>query len=238
MKNANRTLRKTSVLIAAGVGAAVGLSNPPAHAVTGADGNDISFGGSATELSGKVTLMYGKTYTVNVLIQHGGNATSVAKNAGNFLRTYSAGVACNTGSFYLGAIIAPGSAGGPAKYIKIRFNDGVQKFGWSQYQKVGTVLHFGAWGYNNTGGAIKTLGESVTAHVVPLANGKNKLFWTNANEDGIARYEAQTQDASSAWTTVGSEAAGAGSYAATVPAASNCRIVVEKVDGSTEAIGF
>ena len=129
-------------------------------------------------------------------------------------------------------------AGGPDKYIKIRFNDGTQYYGWSQFQLSGNTFLFGAWSYAPEGSNIPTLADSVTAQKLGLADGREKLVWSNANEDGVARYEVQAKDASGAWNAVSSEAPGAGMYSMAAPKGAQCRVVVEKVDGSTEHIAF
>ena len=94
------------------------------------------------------------------------------------------------------------------------------------------------WGYENTGASIHTLAGSVTARKLGLADGREKLVWSNANEEGVARYEVQTKDAAGQWHAVSSEAPGAGMYSMAVPAGAECRVVVEKVDGTAEHIAF
>ena len=223
--------KKCSVMLAAGMGAAVCLSGTPALAVSGLDGNDIPFNMKHSEFSGKISLF---NSTGTWLAKAGGNNTGFART-GVYLQTYNTGVNCEVGSFATSVKL---NSVGPDRYIKIRFNDGTQYYGWSQFQVSGSTFLFGAWSYAPVGSGIKTLSSSVSASKLGLSDGRTKLLWSNTNEDGIARYETQTKDASGAWTTVSSDAAGAGSYSATVPAGVACRIVVEKVDGATEEIGF
>jgi hypothetical protein len=102
----------------------------------------------------------------------------------------------------------------------------------------GMSISFNKWAYDNTGAPIMTLADTVTTRKMTLSDGRVKLHWTNANEDGIARYEVQTKDASGAWKAVDSDAPGVGKYGATVAKDAQCKIVVEKVDGTTEEVAF
>ena len=224
--------KKCSALLAASAGAAVCLSGGPAFAVSGTTGPTIApmayapmFGG-AIVMANYVGVMLGG-YTLT-------NSIQVAL-VGTYVATYGPGVDCATGVF---ANYGKALPGGPDRFIKIKFNNGTQYYGWSQFTKTGTNYEFGAWSYDAEGNNIWTLADSVTASKLGLSDGREKLVWSNANEEGVARYEVQAKDASGAWHAVSSEAPGAGMYSVAVPAGSECRVVVEKVDGTAENIGF
>ncbi len=240
----DKTMRKCSVMLAAGMGAAVCLTSSSAKAakISGADGNDISFLNTATEFGGKIMILNRDVHFPEEFYfwPRGSKDTRFA-GSWDSICTYHEGSSCKTAIEWLRT--GWPRMGGPDRFIKVRFNEGGLKYGWIQYQKVGTgdetTFVMGAWAYeNNVDGAIKTLAGSIEANTLFLSDGTTKLIWSNANEDGVSRYEAQMKNASGAWTTVSSDAAGAGSYSATVPAGSTCRIVVEKVDGAVEEIGF
>jgi hypothetical protein len=71
-----------------------------------------------------------------------------------------------------------------------------------------------------------------------LTNGQEKLHWSNDSEDGVARYEVQSQDASGAWTAADSDVPGSGSYSTKIDSGKTCRLVVEMTDGPTKEIAF
>ena len=237
--------KKCSAILAAGAGAAVCLSGSPALAVSGPAGNNlVSMGGTQTEFGGKISL----SVSMSFLCGRGSNNTEMVRATFGMpwhIATYASNAQCTSlfsGGSWAGCTLrVVGVPGGDNRYIKIRFNDGGgYKYGWSQYKDLGGgTWQFGAWSYSNTvDGAILTLADSVKAQKLGLADGREKLVWSNANEEGVARYEVQAKDASGAWNAVSSEAPGAGMYSIAVPKGSNCRIVVEKVDGTAENIAF
>lgn len=129
------------------------------------------------------------------------------------------------------------------KFFAIRFRDAgagnAIRYGWLHI-----VSHFApqqiqidTWGYNQTGGNIRTLSDTVTAKKLALSDGRLKLNWTSKNEQGVARYEVQARDAAGQWASLDSDAPGAGRYSTTV-APGVYRLVVEKVDGTVEVMAF
>jgi hypothetical protein len=153
------------------------------------------------------------------------------------LKTFGAGSSCKNGNFFsFGSIV--GAGGGPSKYIKIRFKEGgVTKYGWSQFTKSGTTFQFGAWSYNNAGGAIKTLGESVKATRLELTDGGAMLHFTNGNEEGVASYAIEAARDGS-WEAVARFAPGDGHYSVQEPGGAAYRLVVERLDGGTHHLSF
>ena len=246
-----KTSMKCSVLLAAGAGASVCLTGGGAFAakITGAisasnAGRTVFAASNSLKLfNAKVNGMFLPESTHDNRIWFWGGAINLngtALNSNAYIAMHSAGVAISNGmahSFVAKKVPANVSD----RYMAIRFADSGDRFGWVHVHSTNagrTQIVLDTWGYEDSGASIHTLGESVTAKKLGLSDGRAKLMWSNANEDGIARYEAQTKDASGAWTAVSSDAAGAGHYSATVPAGATCRIVVEKVDGATEEIGF
>ena len=233
-----KNIRKCSTLLAASASAAVCLTGGHAFAASGTYGGKLmDKTGFHSFFSGKIHLAFSNTRLVALK----SSVTQFLTVATGTIRVLGSGSTCKTltaANVWFGSGFLPFVEN---KYIAIRFNDGGGfKYGWTEFTcNSAASCKLYSWSYNNTvGGAIKTLSESVTAKKLPLLDGRTKLVWSNTNEDGIARYEAQTKDASGVWTTVSSDAAGAGSYSATVPAGATYRIVVEKVDGATEEIGF
>ena len=223
--------KKCSALLAAGAGAAVCLSGGPAQAISGLTGPILASMSSAPAFSGAIVL--GNAMGV----YFGGNgpySTQVAVS-GPMVATYGPGINCETGTFTQGAQ-AP--AGGPDRFVKIRFNNGTQYYGWTQFTNNAGVFELGAWSYMPVGAGIPTLADSVKAQKLGLADGREKLVWSNANEEGVARYEVQAKDAAGVWSAVSSEVPGAGMYSIAVPKGGECRVVLEKVDGTTEGIAF
>lgn len=129
------------------------------------------------------------------------------------------------------------------KYFAVAFATSLTTYdyGWLEVVSTsanGKIIQFGKWGYNATGAAIKTLAGSVITHQVGLSDGRVKLLWNNGNEDGVARYEVQVKDVSGAWHAVDSTTPGEGRYATTLAGGSECRLLVENVDGATQEIAF
>lgn len=128
------------------------------------------------------------------------------------------------------------------KYAAVRFRVvPTAWFGWLHFVATdagGASITVDKWGYESTGASCKTLSDSVATQRLGLSDGHIALHWTNANEDGVARYEVQTTNASGAWQAVDSCTPGAGHYAVNVPEDAACRLVVERVDGTSEEVAF
>jgi hypothetical protein len=244
-KRTKRTHARTSpALLAVGVGATVCLSTGDAEAVSGTKGNPIVQGNGvpATELGGKVEFVgFGPWSTIYAKPLNSGMVGWKIMNSGTrsglFLATFGPGFSCKTGSFVELAYVAA-AAGGPSKYIKIRFKEGgTRKYGWSQFTNSGFTFHFGAWSYNNAGGAIKTLGESVKATRLELTDGGAMLHFTNGNEEGVASYAIEAERDGS-WEAVARFAPGDGRYSVQEPGGAAYRLVVERLDGGTHHLSF
>jgi hypothetical protein len=240
-KRTKRTHARTSpALLAVGVGATVCLSTGDAEAVSGTKGNDLRrLDRSIQELGGKIKASAGYYLTLTAApSNHPLNSAAFGARNGVLL-TYGAGSSCSKGNFFgTGRVI--GVLGGPSKYIKIRFKEGgVTKYGWSQYQITNNFFNikFGAWSYNNAGGAIKTLGESVKATRLELTDGGAMLHFTNGNEEGVASYAIEAERDGS-WEAVARFAPGDGRYSVQEPGGAAYRLVVERLDGATRLLSF
>jgi hypothetical protein len=225
--------RTSPALLAVGVGATVCLSTGEAEAISGLAGNPIAPGATASELGGKVKFRNGASSLVG---KFNAAAAGTKGTTSHYLQTFGPGVSCKTGPFNVKASLT-GVWGGSGKYIKIRFNDGSTKYGWSQFTKSGTNLYFGAWSYNNSGGAIKTLGESVKATRLELTDGGAMLHFTNGNEEGVAAYAIEA-DREGSWEAVARFAPGDGRYSVQEPGGAAYRLVVERLDGGTHHLSF
>lgn len=128
------------------------------------------------------------------------------------------------------------------KYIAVNFRVGVdERYGWVHVISTNasaTQITMDKWGYNATGGSIETLDASVAVKKLALSDGQVKLCWSNANEQGVARYVVEVQRDGGAWSEVDSSAPGAGNYAAKVEEGATCRLAIERVDGATEHLAF
>ena len=160
-----------------------------------------------------------------------------------YLRTVNAGV-----------VVSSGMPGGfnsfvrnrnnvANKFMSVKFNAGGVRFGWIHIVSIdgnGANLQINQWGYNSTtvGGSIKTLSDSLTARKFDLADGKVKLHWTNSNEDGVSRYEVQAKDAEGEWQAVDSDTPGDGRYTLKTENEGDYRLMVEKIDGTSETVDF
>ncbi len=248
MKAKHLRHRKCSVLLAAGAGAAVCLSQPHAAVSSGAVNNSfaksVPFGVFDNEINISVytftsgliglQLLGGTSNTAFFHGDGGGSNTVIFKAADADVST----------------LAFPGQTvnipyGFPASpYLGLKFTidgaAGTYYYGWIEIANAtATKLHVGEWGWNNSPGAnIKTLADSLTTTKLPLATGLTRLHWTNDNEDGVARYEVQSKDASGAWQAIDSDTPGEGRYTATVAKDAECRLVVEKVDGQSEEVQF
>jgi hypothetical protein len=230
--------RKCSALLATGVGAAVCLTGgTQAHAVNGtiaaSNGGNSVFGNSTIYLFGNkatATVFFG------TIVRLGAGSLSFVRTGGANISNMSASVTVN--SLLPAASIAVLS-NTTNKYYGMSFNDSGTKYGWVEViSYASNTLTLNAWSYNGSGGTIKTLSDSVTTGRLALADGAEKLHWSNDNEDGVARYEVQSQDDSGNWTASNSDVPGSGSYTAKVDSGKTCRLVVEMTDGSTKEIDF
>ena len=258
--------RKCSALLAAGTGAAVCISGGGAQAAmsTGLF-RDSNTGGTATGASDwkftppfmsarafgiPFTLWGASEYIPGYLFIAGLQTSSVimeiAGQTGGFVSLLDAGNVVDSALNWHSYVRIPTSFtfdGSSEKYFAVRFSGDSGTnwyYAWWRITYLSSIhVQVRNWGYQtdeNT--ATQTLADSVTARKLGLSDGREKLVWSNANEEGVARYEVQVKDASGAWNAVSSEAPGAGMYSIAVPAGAECRVVVEKVDGSVENIGL
>lgn len=250
MKDMNSLKRKCSAALAAGAGVAVCLTG-------GGPVQAVFISGSIAGTNAGVTVFA----PADSVFAFGSLARWYLNNAGGGRISFSwfsdPGVLNGTGVGSYAAAHGAGitvSAGMPNgfhnlcwvpsslsdKYFAVQFLSGT-RYGWLHVvssNAAGGSITIDKWGYENTGGTCKTLLDSVATQTLRLSDGRVQLHWTNANEDGVARYEVQAKDASGAWQALGSEAPGDGHYAAVAAANSECRLIVEKVDGTTADIGF
>jgi hypothetical protein len=241
--------KKCSALLAAGTGAAVCLTGGGVHAVNGnisaSNGANSTF---ATGASGSTLVnLFGSKATMFVdqlssipsakFFTASGGFLAIRNNIGSAAWPASVTVGSTLGTATLFATVQNTIAD---KYLALSFVDTGTKYGWVHIVSCGNPsgLQIDLWSYNGAGGTIKTLSDSVTTSRLALSDGKVKLHWSNDNEDGVARYEVQSQDASGAWTAADSDVPGSGSYSAKVDSGRTCRLVVEMTDGSTKEIDF
>jgi hypothetical protein len=234
--------RVSSALLAAGTGAAVCLTGgSPAHA---ANGNILS--SNATSIFGTFTNfnLFSSKATAYKIIDTlgdggGGASLSIAYTGGFYASTFSTGVSITSGLSWAFSAFLQSITN---KYYGLRFDDsGTTKYGWLHvvdYNAGTDVLQVDTWAYNTLGNSISTLSDSVTTSRLALTDGQEKLHWSNDNEDGVARYEVQSQDASGQWQAADSDVPGSGSYSAKIDSGKTCRLVVEMTDGSTKEIDF
>ncbi len=260
MKSTSSSKRKCSAVLAAGAGVAVCVTG--GGAVYAATGNiAASNGGNALFPAGVNMKAFGSLASFNVQIfggkvamicvtmtlgdpflgTPGVNPVTVAIPA-PYVRMLNAGVAVSAGlvnGFHYDGYIPAGVADG--KYIGVTFEVGPNtRYGWIHVVSATlTNVTFDKWGSNTLdANVINTLSDSVTMRKLDLSDGRAKLHWANTNEDGVARYEVQTKDASGAWRAVDSSAPGESRYSATVAKDATCRLVVEMVDGKTHEATF
>lgn len=227
--------RKCSVLMAAGAGLTVCLSSGNVMANSGSVGETIGFGSGRYIFDNKVLVFY---WTTSAMAVNPVGTAQFATNGGH-LAKYNAGVSCKTGANWFYSV-ATNAADTSIHYIKVRYNTTtVPKYGWFESQwMAANAFRIGAWSYNPTGGAILTLSESVTTTKLPLSDGQTKLHWTNANEDGVSRYEVQAQTGDGAWQAVDSSTPGESSYAVKVNQDATYRLMVEMTDGEKHEVAF
>lgn len=245
--------RKSSAVLTACAGAAVCLTGGGvAQAVTGsinASNGRVSFGYSIYPIfrafGGKVSFNIFSSTLMD--FEPIGNKTTQVLMYVTSIRKFSAGVLITSamGGVWGGARTFPphlghGSLHAPVsdKYFAVRFTEGTLRYGWVHVVSASdTLLQLDTWGYD-TDGNITTLSGSVTTRRLGHSDGKITLCWANANEDGVARYEVQAKDASGVWRAVDSGLPGEGVYTAKGDSDAEYRLVIEKVDGTTEETGF
>ncbi len=254
MKSKKSRKRKCSALLAAGAGAAVCLSGGAGHA-TIQSGTITGSNTKATFIRGTIKIFGSQAsfYMNSSFYSMGISGFFPAWiDAGGYLGTAKFPRAGTNVMDLAGDVDLPGAlnfqddgvlkSSVSNKYLGVRFNASGTKYGWLVYSTgavgSGHDLALSSWGYQDDGGSIKTLSDSVSTHKLALSGSSTKLHWTNDNEDGVARYEVQTQDASGEWQAIDSDTPGEGVYAAKVDSDAQCRLVVEKVDGTTEEVKF
>lgn len=253
MNDISSLKRKCSAALAAGAGAAVCLTGGgPAQAAFVSGPIAVTNGGQTVWAAGDTMWAFGHQASWGFWVSGGGRiGFSWAAGSGSLNGTVP-GTGVMIAAHSAGVTISAGMANGFADHLKVpsnvvneyfavRFKAGGTRYGWLRAVSSnagGTSVTIDRWGYDNAGGTCKTLSDSVTTQKLSLSDGRVKLHWSNANEDGVARYQVQTQDALGAWHPTGSETPGEGRYAAVVPQDAVCRLVVEKVDGTAEEIGF
>ncbi len=255
MKPKKSRSRECSAMLAAAAGAVVCLTGGGAvQAVSGsinASNGRVSFDYS----SYPVFKVFGSRATFSIWTSSsmdikpiGGNGTELLMSAMNTnVRKFAAGAPISSaiGGVWGGAQTSPPHQGHGTllppvsdEYFAVRFTDGGIRYGWVHVvNATNMMIQLDTWGYD-TDGNITTLSDSVTTRKLPLADGKVKVHWTNANEDGVSRYEVQAKDASGEWQAIDSDTPGEGVYAAKVDNDAECRLVVEMVDGTTEEVEF
>ncbi len=254
MKNKRTSKRKCSALLAAGAGAAVCLTGGAGHA-TIQSGSITGSNTKATFVRGTIKIFGSQAsfYMASSFYSMGATAWFPARlRAAGYLGTAKFPTAGNDIMDLATDVDLPGAlnfqndgtlkSNVSNKYVGVKFNASGIKYGWLLYS-TGTVgsghdLTLSSWGYQDDGGSIKTLSDSITTRRLALSDGTAKVHWANSNEDGVARYEVQTQDASGQWQAIDSDVPGDGSYDAKIDAGAECRLVVENVDGETREVAF
>ena len=244
-----KQLRKSSALLAAGAGAAVCLSGGGAQAL-GVSGNIVESNGKTSFAQGNSLKACNSAARWLLTSLSGSGAFAFSFSAGSgllnenagYIRTHAAGVTVSAGMSggFTDLLHIPNGVSDIYFAVEYGFLGGGVRYGWLHVNSTtANTISLDKWGYENTGASITTLADSVTtARKLGLADGRTQLRWTNANEEGVARYEVQAKDASGVWNAVSSEVPGAGMYSIAVPKGAQCRVVVEKVDGTAENIAF
>ncbi len=262
MKAKMRTDRKCSAILAAGAGVAVCLSSGEANAVlgtlTGTKANFTAVHTTTSNHAGTIVLNEGYTPEIRFgVVYYYWGATSqsfvINATATNTVRAERTGTgAGKLELFSLGESIGLGDFGNPGvgcdadnlplgakKYVVYYFGN-PKKYGWMEVTASGAKnISIGKWSFENSvGEGIKTLAGSITARKLALSGNGAKLYWSNDNEDGVARYEVQAKDVAGEWQAVDSDTPGQGRYGATVAGEAEYRLVVERIDGTTEEATF
>ena len=161
-------------------------------------------------------------------------------SAGPYVAALNSGVTVSgamAGGFDINGYVFDNLSG---KFLAVGFSDGGNRFGWVRITTPGDQSSFSAdlWGFEDTGATIRTADETVSTKVLALSSGKTRLTWTNANEEGVSRYEVQAKGTDGAWSAVDSDTPGAGTYATTLPGDREYRLVLELTDGETTEVDF
>ena len=248
MKTSGNLIGKAAPLLGAAAGAAVCLNSvPPATAavvtgtIAGSNGGTSSFGGGDTINVFSTKAEWFIATVGQMFFQYtAGNKGYVNNNGTNIVAvTQSASVTVSAGlpGSFNSQWVMPASV--TDKYLAARFEDGGTRFGWIHVVTANTTnATIDLWGYENSGASIKTASDTVAAKKLPLSDGRTKLTWTNANEEGVSRYEVQAKGADGAWSAVDSETPGEGAYAATLPGDREYKLVVELTSGKTSEVDF
>lgn len=248
MQSSGFPSRKCAAFLTAGVGAAVCLTSSQAFAafksgtIAGSNGGRTAF-----HINNKLHAL-DDIVSWKCTTSGGPNLYLIASKGvgrfhvnGAFIEAFDAGVVvgASLGGFGSGVKIPLSISN---KYFAVSFNSGGTHYGWLHVVSTnanGSELIVDRWGYQTTVNATcKTLTDAVSVKKLSLANGQTKLVWGNENEDGVARYEVQSQDAQGNWKTLDSRTPGDGSYSLNTPKDTTCRLVIEGVDGTTEQKNF
>lgn len=241
----NKRIFCTTPLAATAAGVAVCLSAGTAHGVSGnvaASNGGTAFTANPStnapfKLFGSLANFKVELYNGSIPYLSGNSINALVGQTGGFVNHLGPGVNVSLLNF---APYTKMKSNQSNNYIGLGFGASPLKYGWVHCVSTnanGRQLKIDTWSCNASGGAIKTLDDSVTPRKLALSDGRIKLHWVNANEDGVARYEVQAKGANGTWSAVDSSTPGEGSYAATV-ASGEYRLMVENSDGSSRSINF
>jgi hypothetical protein len=234
--------RKCSPFLAAGLGAAICLTGGGAWAGSGtikqSNAGSIFSNSSSFSVFSHRFRLHVNTNLVGLALTQVGNDGSIGASTAQAAYLHDAGVTVDAGmNFETYAYVLSGQADN--KYLAITF-DAPRNFGWVQVvTSDSSSITISNWGFNDTaGGSIKTVSDRPFLTKLPLSGGTSLLSWGQLDEQGVARYEVQQAVPGDAWVAVHAEQPGAQQYQFVPFGESACRLVVERVDGTTEAMGF
>lgn len=248
--------RKCSALMAASAGAAVCLTGGGYAAVVTGKVADLNsgrqtFGASSFQVlpaavGGHARLQSSHSTTIFFYSRTFSGVSRAARvvTTASYIAALSASISIKNGLPHFSRAYASVPHSVTNKYFGVAYPVSKTEYvyGWLEVKSTnssGTSISFDKWGYNNAPDTpIKTLADSLTTHTLSLSDGRVKLYWANTNEEGIARYEVQKEDASGTWSAVDGEIPGEGHYSAAAPKGSTCRLLVEMLDGATREIRF
>ena len=247
MTRRERLKKLSSPVMAGSAAAAVCLSGGGvAHGVTG----PMTVSNGTSSFTGKgyiyAFVTQARWYKSGPTLFRSGTKSTAVSAVGFFGAAYfrSAGFTVGTARdpFMQAAVTISGPIGPVDRYIAVRFNPGSgNRYGWLHVVSrpgTNTSLQIDTWGYNTTGGSIKTLSDSVSTKTLTLSDSRAQLHWTNKNEDGVSRYVVQARTGEDEWTEVDSDTPGTGHYEVNAEGQGAYRLVVEKIDGTTEEVTF
>jgi hypothetical protein len=242
--------RQCSPVLALATGAAICLGAVPAGAaiVTGTlTQTDFANGETAKVFDSKVSLFWKYYYFspgvgVLVLDPLGPNSALVRANGFGGIDFRPAGSYLGPGVYPVQNVSVQVQEDVTDEYISIKFQQsGQTHFGWVHVINSDLGLEsiqLDKWGYENAANtSLLTLAPSCATRHLSLANGSSKLCWTNANEQGVSRYEVQQKDAAGKWQSVSTEVPNGGQYSFSAKSGTY-RLLVEKLDGSSEVLSF